>query len=43
MFEILKERYVINWCTKDQLKFAVLIQVITAGQYKEICGEDYVA
>ncbi|WP_208401984.1 XkdX family protein [Halalkalibacterium halodurans] len=41
MFETLKERFLKNWCRKDQLKQFVQLGAITADEYKEITGEDF--
>ena len=42
MFESLKERYEKNWCRKDQLVRYVQLGAITAEEYKQITGEEYV-
>lgn len=40
-FEKLKERYEAGRITKAMLAIYVKKGVITAAQYKEICGDDY--
>jgi uncharacterized XkdX family phage protein len=42
-FEKWKDRYDKYWCTKEQLKRLVQLEVLTMEEYKEITGEDYVA
>lgn len=39
-FEKWEDRYKKNWCTKDQLKRLVGLEVLTSEQYEEITGED---
>ena len=34
--------YKYKWATKDQVKQAVALKLITADEYKMITGEDYV-
>ncbi|MEG1806097.1 MAG: XkdX family protein [Clostridia bacterium] len=41
MFEILKERYDLGFCTKPQLKRYVALGKLTAAEYKQFCGEVY--
>lgn len=43
MFDTLKRLYDNGSLTLDGLKKAVVLGWITPEQYKEICGEDYVA
>lgn len=43
MFEKIKARYDKGWVTVPQLKRYVELGAITSTQYKEICGQDYVA
>lgn len=43
MFEKIKGRYDKGWVTTVQLHRYVELEVITPLQYKEICGQDYVA
>lgn len=40
MFNILKEKYGMNFVRKDQLAKYVALGKITAAEYKEITGED---
>lgn len=40
-FEKLKERYEAGRITKAMLAIYVKKGIITAAQYKEICGDDY--
>ena len=40
-YEVLKERYERNGCTKAQLKKFVQYSVLTATEYEEITGEKY--
>lgn len=40
-FEKWDYRYKKHWCTKTQLKRLVVLEVLTAGEYKMIAGEDY--
>lgn len=42
-FEKWNERYEKNWCTKEQLKMLVSLQVLTEQEYQQITGETYVA
>jgi len=42
-FDFWKMAYESDWCTLDQLKQAVQENLITADEYKTICGQDYVA
>lgn len=42
-FEKWNDRYKKNWCTKEQLKKLVQLNVLTTNEYKEITGEDYVS
>lgn len=41
MFEKWKQRYERHWCTKDQLKQLVEMNVFTEKQYQEITDEKY--
>ena len=43
MFEILKQRYEMNFVRKDQLKQYVKLKAITAQEYQLITNEPYVA
>ena len=43
MFEKIKSRYGKGWVTLTQLHRYVELEAITPAQYKEICGQDYVA
>jgi len=40
-YEKWKTRYEKRWCTKDQLKRLVQLEVLTQEEYKLITGEDY--
>ena len=40
-FEKWNERYKKHWCTKDQLRKLVELEVLTQEEYKLITGEDY--
>jgi len=40
-FEKWNERYKKHWCTKDQLKRLVQLEVLTQEEYKLITGEEY--
>jgi len=40
-FEKWNERYKKHWCTKDQLRKLVELEVLTEEEYKLITGEDY--
>jgi len=40
-FEKWKDRYEKHWCTKDQLRRLVQLEVLTATEYEEITGEPY--
>lgn len=42
-FNFWQMAYKYGWCTLDQLKQAVQEKLITADEYKTICGQDYVA
>ena len=42
-FEKWKDRYEKHWCTKDQLRRLVQLEVLTELEYKKITGEEYVA
>ena len=42
-FEKWDYRYKKHWCTKNQLKRLVVLEVLTSDEYKTITGEDYVA
>ena len=42
-FEKWDYRYKKHWCTKTQLKRLVVLEVLTADEYKTITGEDYIA
>lgn len=39
----IEERYTWGWVTPTQLKKYVVLNALTPAEYKEICGEDYVA
>lgn len=41
-FEKWNSRYKKHWCTKGQLRRLVQLEVLTAEQYKEITGVEYV-
>lgn len=41
-FEKWNDRYKKHWCTKEQLKKLVQLEVLTEGEYEEITGEEYV-
>lgn len=41
-FEKWNKRYQKHWCTRDQLRRLVLLEVLTKEEYKEITGEEYV-
>ena len=41
LFEKYKKRYERGGCTKEQLARLVELGAITAGEYKEITGDDY--
>jgi hypothetical protein len=38
-FEKWNDRYKKHWCTKDQLKRLVQLEVLTEAEYEEITGE----
>ena len=40
-FEKWDDRYQKHWCTKEQLKKLVALNVLTAEEYKLITEEDY--
>lgn len=40
-FEKWEDRYKKHWCTKEQLKRLVQLDVLTAENYEEITGEEY--
>ena len=40
-FEKWNDRYKKHWCTKDQLKTLVQLEVLTESEYKEITSENY--
>lgn len=40
-FEKWKDRYDKHWCTKDQLRTLVTLNVLTAEEYELITGEPY--
>ncbi len=40
VFEKWEDRYKKNWCTKDQLKRLVGLEVLTSEEYEEITGEE---
>lgn len=40
-FEKWKDRYEKHWCTKDQLRRLVGLEVITEEEYEEITGVKY--
>lgn len=42
-FDKWNERYKRHWCTKEQLKRLVKLNVLTATDYKNITGDKYVA
>lgn len=42
-FEKWKDRYKKHWCTKDQLRRLVQLEVLTELEYEEITDEEYVA
>ena len=41
IFEKWDDRYKRHWCTKDQLKRLVQLEVLTEAEYKKITGEEY--
>ena len=41
LFEKYRMRYERGFCTREQLARLVELGAITAGEYKEITGEDY--
>lgn len=41
VFEKWSRRYKKYWCTKNQLKQLVQLEVLTVEEYKEITGEEY--
>ncbi len=40
-FEKWKDRYDKYWCTKDQLRRLVQLEVLSEEEYEEITGEEY--
>ena len=41
-FDMWKWKYKMKWCFKEHLQKLVELRVLTATEYKEITGEDYV-